>query len=632
MTMKELIRQYLNNGISRRDLMRGLGAAGLTASAAKTIVESITPSPAMAEPAGGGTIRKVTGTGGKLYIEQLKAAGTEFIFFNPSTGDAPIYDALVDTPEIQLIKGVHEGAVVAMADGYARLSGKIGVAQIANVGLPSGMTMLVNSWKDRIPVLLTVAAFGTETTGRDWPQDYDHQEPMVAPITKSFWVAENTAGIADVTRRTLKFGTTPPVGPVFLSIPDDLLRATATADIYDGRLFNVAMKIRPDRDDVETIAKRLIEARNPLITAGDEVTLCQAEAEVVELANLLGIPVTTVGGSLGNWSKPYPTRDPQFVGSFVPGGPFSSPVDVHFNVGSQLGEQRMPNAVTISMRNDPTGLARSWPIDMPIVAHIKLGLADIITAVKSMATADRLKQIADARSVRTRAYVAGTAKMRAETVKDLDNGSSITMERLGIELESSLDKETIFVTDCESGRVMDSMMNFGGTDKTFVSTSANILGWAQAAAMGAQLARPNRPVVSAMGDGSAMFGGPQPLWSQARYKAPITNIVVNNRSYNNERNRIWSFTGPQQFNSGKDMTCYNGSPDVDFAKAAAAYGVEGETVSDPSKIQEHLARAKRANIEGRPYLLDILVDRAGVGAASEWYPPYSIAAKRTKKA
>ena len=64
----------------------------------------------------------------------------------------------------------------------------------------------------------------------------------------------------------------------------------------------------------------------------------------------------------------------------------------------------------------------------------------------------------------------------------------------------------------------------------------------------------------------------------------------------------------------------------------AAYGVEGETVSDPAKIQEHLARAKRANIEGRPYLLDILVDRAGVGAASEWYPPYSIAAKRTKKA
>ena len=129
-------------------------------------------------------VRRVTGTGGRLYIEQLKAAGTEFIFFNPSTGDAPIYDALVDMPEIQLIKGVQEGAIVAMADGYARISGKIGVAHIANVGLPSGMTQLVNSWKDRIPVLLTVAAFGTEVTGRDHPQDYDHQESMLAPITK----------------------------------------------------------------------------------------------------------------------------------------------------------------------------------------------------------------------------------------------------------------------------------------------------------------------------------------------------------------------------------------------------------------------------------------------------------------
>jgi thiamine pyrophosphate-dependent acetolactate synthase large subunit-like protein len=489
-TMKELIRQYLNNGISRRDLMRGLGAAGLTASAAKTIIESITPSPAMAQPAGDGAVRQVTGTGGKLYIEQLKAAGTEFIFFNPSTGDAPIYDALVDMPEIQLIKGVQEGAVVAMADGYARVSGKIGVAQIANVGLPSGMTQLVNSWKDRIPVLLTVAAFSTEATGRDYPQDYDHQEPMVTPITKSFWVAQSTAGIADVTRRVLKFGTTPPAGPVFLSIPDDLLRATGTADIYDGRLFNVAMKIRPDHDDVEAIAKLLIEARNPLITAGDEITLCQAEAEVVELANLLGVPVTTLAGSLGNWSKPYPTRDAQFVGAFVPGGHFPGPVDIHFNVGSQLGEQRIPNAITISMRSDPTGLARSWPIDMPIVANIKLGLADIIAAIKSMATADRLKQIADGRSVRTRDYTAGMAKMRAEIVRNLDNGSSITMERLGIELESGLDKETIFVTDCESGRIMDSMMTFGGTDKTFVQRQYS---WLGAGGSHGRTARPPQP-------------------------------------------------------------------------------------------------------------------------------------------
>jgi thiamine pyrophosphate-dependent acetolactate synthase large subunit-like protein len=633
--MKGLVREYLNKRFSRRKLMRGLGAAGVTAAASKTIGEFLTPAPAAAQTSqasqNGHAIRRVTGNGGMLYVQQLKAAGVEFIFFNPSTGDAPIYDALVDEPGIQLIKGIHEGAVVAMADGYARMSRKIGVAQIANVGLPSGMTQLVNCWKDGTSLLLMTAAFGTEVTGRDYSQDYEHQETMVAPITKSYWVAESSSGIADVTRRALKFAKTPPTGPVYLSIPDDLLRATASADIYDSNLFNVAMKVRPDRHDVETVAKLLIEAKNPLITVGDEITHCQAEAEAVELATLLGIPVSGLSGSLGNWSKPYPTRDPLFIGTFAPSSRFPGAVDVHFNIGSQLGERTIEGATTISMRTDPTGLARSWPMDMALVADIKLGLADIIDAVKSQATADRLKRISEQRAARTREYVASVDKMRSMIAKDLNNGSSITMERLGAELELGLDKDTIYVTDCESGRIMDAFMSFGGSDKTLVSTTANILGWAQAAALGVKLAQPNRPVVSATGDGGALFGGPQPLWSQARYNAPIANIVVNNRSYNNERNRILTLAEGRQFRSGKDMTSYNGSPDVDFAKAAGAFGVEGEVVTDPAKIQDALSRAKRASIEGRPYLLDVHVERSGVAAASEWYPAYSLAAQRTRK-
>jgi thiamine pyrophosphate-dependent acetolactate synthase large subunit-like protein len=82
---------------------------------------------------------------------------------------------------------------------------------------------------------------------------------------------------------------------------------------------------------------------------------------------------------------------------------------------------------------------------------------------------------------------------------------------------------------------------------------------------------------------------------------------------------------------GKDMTCYNGSPDVDFAKSAEAFGVEGEVVKEPDQIKPALARAKKANYDGRPYLLDVHVDRDGVGAASTWYPAYSIAEQRTRK-
>ncbi len=133
-----------------------------------------------------------------------------------------------------------------------------------------------------------------------------------------------------------------------------------------------------------------------------------------------------------------------------------------------------------------------------------------------------------------------------------------------------------------------------------------------------------------VGDGSFCFSGPQPLWSMARYKAPVTVIVLNNHSYNNERNRIWNSAG-RQFEAARDMTCYNGDPDVDFAKAAGAFGVEGETVKEPGDLKGAFARAKTATVEGRPYLLDIHIKREGLGAVSQWHPPYSLADLRTRK-
>ena len=111
--MKDLIKQYLDHGISRRKLMSGLSALGISTVAAKAMAQSLAPfaSPAKAAAAPGGAVREMTGTGGALYVQQLKAAGVQYIFFNPSTGDSPIFDALVDEPGITLIKGIQEGAV-----------------------------------------------------------------------------------------------------------------------------------------------------------------------------------------------------------------------------------------------------------------------------------------------------------------------------------------------------------------------------------------------------------------------------------------------------------------------------------------------------------------------------------------
>ena len=628
--MQELFKQYLDRNISRAKLLQGLSAVGFGAAAASTIAESLAPVNVSAAGAAG-AIRNLHDTGGTLFVQQLKAAGVKYYFFNPSTGDAPIFNAVANEPSIQLIKGIQEGVVVAMADGYARMSGKTGVCTIANVGLPNGMTQLVNAYKDRVPLLMVIAAFGTEASGRDGPQDYEHQETMMQPLTKWWWLAESGSSIPETTRRALKFASTPPGGPVFVSIPDNILGAPATADIVDQSLFDVPMKIRADSSDIQKVARMMIEAKNPLLSVGDEIAMSNGENEVLQLAELLGLPVCG-GGEFGVWSKPFPTQNALYLGPILRNMQFPAGVDVRLNIGNQYGEVSQPGQTLISIRSDPTSLARVGAVDMGIVADTKLAAADLIAAVKSIATADRLRQIAADRSARVTAYTAGQKALRQNILTAFPSNTygPITLERLAFELETNLDRDTIYVNDIDSGKKMDPFLSFGPGGKTYVGNGPNILGWGMSAGAGAKLARPDSPVVAILGDGAFLFGGPQPLWTQARYNIPVTNIVLNNRSYNNERNRIWTFVSGTQFQKGLDMTCYNGSPDVDFVKASEAFGVQAELVKDPSQIKAALARAKRANVEGRPYLLEMLVQRDGVGAGSTWYPPFSVAAMRTR--
>jgi thiamine pyrophosphate-dependent acetolactate synthase large subunit-like protein len=628
--MKELFKQYLDHGISRRQLVAGLTAVGATSVAAKAMAQSLGPTSGAAVQA---ATRELRGTGGALFVAQLKAAGVKYVFFNPSTGDSPIFDALVDEPSIQLIKGVQEGAVVAMADGYARATGKPGVVIVANIGLPNAMTQMVNSFKDQIPLVVAVASVGHDTLGRETPQEAEHVDTMTQPITKWYWSAQSAEMIPETVRRGMKFAATPPCGPVFLSLPTNTLKDEAKSRIIDQGKFDVPMRIRPARDDIEAAARMLIEARNPMLSIGDELTWCNAQKELLVLAELLGAPVSGQvgsGGGLGFWSKPFPTRHPLYVGPQLPNMRLYGKSDLLLNLGNRFGERATPDSKLISIRLDPTSLGRTDPVDLGMVADLKLALQDLADAIRSQATASRLKEIAEERSQRIGKRTAEMLEMRQKIARESGDVTQISMGRLGLELEAHLDRDTCYVGDVDSGKTMDTVMSYGGDNKQYFGTGPNVLGWGMAAAVGVKLARPDQPVMSVVGDGSFLFSGPQPLWSMARYHVPVTVVVLNNRSYNNERNRIWNSAG-RQFKTGRDMTCYLGSPDVDYAKTAQAFGVDGETVTEPTGIKPALERARRATVEGRPYLLDVVLRRDGIGAVSTWHPTYSVADQRTRK-
>ncbi|MFY9530548.1 MAG: thiamine pyrophosphate-binding protein [Candidatus Acidiferrales bacterium] len=635
--MKNLIKQYLDHGISRRQFMSGLGALGISASAANSMAHSLAPflqatQDAKAEDTTPSWMRDVGGTGGALLAAQLKAAGVQYIFFNPSSGAAPFFDALVDEPDIHVIEALQEGAVAAMADGYAKASGKTPFVICARPGFPNAMTQIFNTWKDRIPVVVATDYVSRGNLGEDAFEDTDHMEIMAQPITKWHWVAETSEKIPEITRRAMKFASTPPCGPVFLAFPEDTLRDEVKATVMDQAKFDVPMKIRPDAALVEQAARLLLESQNPVLYVGDELVWCGAQKEVVELAELLGLPVTRDETNVIGWSKPFPTHHPLYVGAYLRELRYPGKVDVMLNLGSRMpyGERVDPKVKLIQVRLDPTNLARVAPTEVAMVADLKLALTDLLAALRSIATQARLKQISEARTTKTREYTGKMEEFRQSIARSLWDHSPLSFERLGSELESVLEKDACFVADIDSGQKMENFIRFGGADKQYFSTTGAALGWGLPAGFGVKLAHPDLPVVAVVGDGSFLFSGPQPLWSFARYSAPVTIIVCNNRSYNNERNRIWN-TGGKQFQMGRDMTCYLGDPDVDYAKAATSFGVEGEIVVEPSTLRAALERAKRATADGRPYLLDVHIERGGIGADSMWHPPYSVAALRQRK-
>ncbi len=614
--MKDLIKQYLDDGLSRRNFLTALGSLGLTSMAADAMASSLAPFVGQ-EPVPGGT--QMQGTGGALLVAQLKAAGVRHLFCNPSAVVGPFFDALVDEPEMHVIKGLEEGALGAMADGYAKASGKPAFAMIDAAGMPAFMGQMHVSWADRIPVVLAI--------------DSDEIPNATNSITKWQWIAQGPETVPSVTRQALKFATTHPCGPVFLVLSEATLGGEARTDIMSREEFGVPPKIRPDPALVQQAARLLIEARNPLLYYGDEVTVCGAEPQLLELAELLGIPVADAGRT-NTWSKPFPARHPLFQPQVRQTIGYPGDADVTLNVGAHFRTpaRLSPQTRTIDIRLDAGTLTRTAAgVAMP--ADVKLALTDLVAAVRSMATPARLTQISEPRLARAREHRAkleATHKAIAARHWDRD---PLSMTRVIIELEDVLEKDTCIVEAGGSGTegLCQAYMNIGGPNKRYIKQSAIVLGWGVGAAFGVQLARPDLPVVAIVGDGEFMFRGPQPLWSYARYHAPVTVIVANNHSYDNERNRLWQ-RGGRQFETGRDMICYNGDPDIDFAKLASGVGVEGEVVTGPASLRPALERAKRANADGRPYLLDLNIERGGIGSQSAWHPGYSIAAQRTQGA
>lgn len=634
--IKGPVKEYLLGNIGRRSFLRRLTATGLTATAARQYMELLaSPAATPRVPAAGeGKISVVEGTAGEVFVEQLKQCGVRFVFFNPSTGDYPIFDALLNRPDMQVILALQEGVLTAMADGYAKASGKIPFVTCARPGFPNTLVHMFNAYKDRTPMIVTIDQPGQSSLGRWGFQVVDDLAKVAEPFTRWRWESRTAATLAEDVRRAFKFASTPPTGPVFLMIPSDILGTESVkTEIIDQSQFTLSQNVRPDTSEVEEVAKQLLEAETPALFVGSEVHRLGAEEEVVELAELLSLPVVQ---EPSRWTNSFPTDHSLYLGRYRSNMRYPGPIDFLLNLGGTLPIPRgttpaVPRSTKIAqVKFDVENLGRNYPSVLSSPSSVKLFARDLMEAIRSQTTEARRKQLQETRGVKTAEFTGKLRQSLQVAAQSRWDATPISHERLALELRDNLDPRCCVVHELDSGGAGLNHLTFGHNAMGYYDTTSAILGWGIGAAMGVKLALPDRQVVALLGDGAFMFGGDQCLWTAKRYQIPIIIVVQNNGAYDNERNRIWA-RGGLQAQAKKDMTCYIGDPPIQYTKFAEAYGVGAEKVEDPNDLSAALQRAINSTRDGEPYLLDVVIGRQGMGADSTWYPAFSLADERKLK-
>ena len=547
-------------------------------------------------------------TGKRAFLELLKQEGVEILFGNPGTTELPLMDALATENELRYVLALQEAAVVAMADGYAQASGKLtGVNLHVAPGLGNGMGMLYDAQKAGAPILVTAGQHD---------QGFNVTEPILwadlptlaRPLVKWSTEVHRLADLPRIVHRAAKTALAPPTGPVFLSLPADILNAEA--DIELSAPTRIAPRLRGDREAVEAAAALLAQAERPLLIAGDAVAQSRAHAELVEL---LGAPVYAEG--IANTAS-FPASHPLFKGAMVRLAPWVRKAleehDVLFSVGGDLFTLSLPSPVEpvpkdlaiIHLDIDPWELGKNDPADVAILGDPKATLPEITAAVRERMTSGARMRARERRDAAAKAIAA--AREELETKARAASGRSpVEATALLAAIGGMLPRDAVVIDEAiSSSRGMRELVR-SDDEQSFFGLRGGGIGWGLPAAIGVKLALPDRPVVALIGDGSAMYTC-QALWTAAHERVGAIFVILNNSSYRILKQRVHALRGhaaQTDVHVGMELT----NPAIDFVALARALGIAAERTST---VADTIDLLRKALADGAPMLIDVTLDRA----------------------
>ncbi len=546
-------------------------------------------------------------TGRDAFLRVLKDEGVTKMFGNPGTTELPIMHALSSAPEMGYVLALQEAVVIAMADGYARASGKLVSCNVhVAPGLGNAIGSIYTSMMSGTPMIVT-AGQQEQGHGLTEPLLYAPLVPIAQPVVKWATEVSRIEDLPRILRRAAKVAMTAPTGPVFISLPGDILNNEAAIDM--GDVTRVDTAVRPSDAALEQLAKRLLAARKPVILAGHEIATSDAFAEAAALAETLGAPVLqqTVA-----WGAHFPSEHPAYLGALNRDQKYVrrvlSDYDLMLCVGSDVLKmsvwsetEPLPDTTKVAMIGlRDWEMGKNFPAEIALRADVKETLKALVPLLEKLGGAELARKAkASLAEIATRNWSTQRAQKAAKVATPTTK--PLPAEWVMMRLSDKLPKDAIIVEEgLTSTSTLPSYFPFRDRNSFFGNVSGGI-GWGIAAAVGVQIAEPKRRVVAVIGDGSAMYSI-SALWSAANQKLPVIFLITNNEGYQILKNRLKLFHG-NDTPIGMDFN----DPPMNIAKIAEGFGLPAERVDTAEGFDAALDRAL-ARTDG-PTLIEAMVKK-----------------------
>ena len=550
-------------------------------------------------------------TGNQKIIEQFLADGMDHMFGNPGTVEQGFLDAVEEYPEMKYILTLQESIAVMTADGYARATQKPTLVQLhSSPGIGNAVGALYQAKRGHAPLVVIGSDAGTKYMNMD-AQMANDLVGMMAPVTKYSTMVLSSKSLLRTLRRAIKIAATPPMGPVYVCLPMDILDEINEEEVFPTHIPST--RILPSPELIREIADTLLAAEKPMIFVGDGVAYSGALPELTKVAELLGAEVYGVefGDLVMDNSHPlYQGTTGHMFGSYSK--PITSKGDVNLILGTymvpevfpDLEDIYAPGAKVIHIDLNAYEIAKNHRVDIGVVSDPKSSLEALfellnkeITPAQKEAAATRIQQISDLKAKKLADDLENDEKQKGK--------SPLQMSQFASVLAAKLPADTIIFDEALTSSPAITRHIIPKVAGNYFVTRGGSLGVGFPGAIGAKLANPDNTVIGFSGDGGSMYTI-QALWSAVRHNAGAKFVVCNNGSYKLLQLNIDVYWQEREVPRHEHPLSFDLSyPAIRFDLLAQSLGVDSVRVEKEEDIAPAI---ERMFADDKPFLIDLVLE------------------------